>query len=165
MSDYGKLNLVIFDSYDVAGDNGEYLYRRIRELYPEIKMTFLLSPECKDFERLKKDGFNVVSFTSSNIGKLLENASFILFSKNCGKFNVIKPEHRYKTVFLQHGVTARLYNDSDYLENIIGKMARYICCSSKEELSLVKDYTNGKMTPIPSGFPRHDTLLEKYRKI
>lgn len=37
-----KLKLAIWDSDYVAGDNGEYLYRRVAELYPEVKMTFIL---------------------------------------------------------------------------------------------------------------------------
>ena len=42
------LNLVIFDSFDVAGDNGEAFYRYVRKTHPEIKLTFLLSKNCKD---------------------------------------------------------------------------------------------------------------------
>ena len=30
---YG-MNLVLFDIYNRAGDNAEYLYRQVRELYP-----------------------------------------------------------------------------------------------------------------------------------
>ena len=43
LSSNPNFNLVITDYSDIAGDNGEYFYRRVREMYPNIKMTFLLS--------------------------------------------------------------------------------------------------------------------------
>jgi len=45
-------NLVMFDSFDVAGDNAEALYRICRDKYPDIKMTFLISKNSSDWKRL-----------------------------------------------------------------------------------------------------------------
>ena len=60
------LSLVMWDSMDLAGDNAEYLYREIRNWFPEIKMTFLLSNTSKDWERLRKDNFNLKTFNDIN---------------------------------------------------------------------------------------------------
>lgn len=46
------MNLVMWDSINLAGDNAEYFYRKVKLLYPNIKMTFLLSRTSKDWNRL-----------------------------------------------------------------------------------------------------------------
>lgn len=46
------MNIVVYDSWDVAGNNGEFLYRKVREMRPDWKMTFLISDKCQDWERL-----------------------------------------------------------------------------------------------------------------
>ena len=76
---------MIFDSLHVAGDNGEYLYRVIREQYPSVNITFLIDPESRDYTRLKQDGFNVKSFSES--GKFISKATFVLMSKELGGNN------------------------------------------------------------------------------
>ena len=45
-------NLVLFDSFDVAGDNAEMFYRLAKEKYPWLNMTFLISRTCPEWQRL-----------------------------------------------------------------------------------------------------------------
>lgn len=78
------LDLVIYDSFDLAADNGEYAYRKIRDIYPDAKLTFLISRTGRDYKRLKEDGFNVRTFEGGGIEGLFKDADFILFSKNMG---------------------------------------------------------------------------------
>lgn len=59
------MNLVVIDSAYKAGDNGEYFYRAVRELYPSIEMVFLIDETCGDYRRLKSDGFKVLPFSKS----------------------------------------------------------------------------------------------------
>ena len=78
----GFSTIVIWDAFDIAGDNGEYFYRKARSLYPWLNMVFLLSRNCTDWDRLKKDGFNLYPFEGDNVKWLIDNSRFILWSKN-----------------------------------------------------------------------------------
>jgi hypothetical protein len=60
-------NILVWDSWDIAGDNGEYLYRRVRELYPDMNMTFVLSRTSSDWDRLAADGFNLYPFEGDKL--------------------------------------------------------------------------------------------------
>lgn len=142
----------------MAGDNGEYLYRRVRELYPEIRMVFLLSPGSKDWKRLSDDGFVLYPFQGESVDIVLKNATFICFSKNVpGKLRISKTIRRYrgKTLFLQHGVT---YCPSHYIKGNIQYIARFVCCTSEKEAENIRK-SSEMVKPVICGFPRHDTLL------
>lgn len=135
---------VIWDSENLAGDNGEYLYRRVNELYPHIKMTFLLSPKSRDWKRLKDDGFNLRSFNDGEMNMLMSEATFILFSKDIGndtKARKCMGKYKSKCIFLQHGTINRVYDCGFYLRGCINKCAKYICCSSKDEASIIEDWS------------------------
>lgn len=153
-------NLVLFDSMDCAGDNGEYFYRKAKELNPNLKMTFLLSRKSKDWERLARDGFNLYPFDGPDIQLVLKNASFILWSKDVGDMSLITP-YREKSVFLQHGIASDIYNFSHYMKTAINPSAKYTCCSSKWESKLISEYSGGRAVPLVVGMPRHDSLLYK----
>ena len=160
-------NLIIWDSQDTAGDNGEYLYRMIRRLRPDTRMVFLTSGDDKKFGSLKKDGFNTYPFDGKDIEFMFKNASFILFSKETfWKMPVreLSKTYRDKCVFLQHGVTATIYNDDFYWQTLVGKVSKWACCTSDDEHKVVDTYSKKSVTPIVTGFPRHDFLLEKHRK-
>ena len=43
-------------------------------------------------------------------------------------------------------------------------MAKYICCATREETRIVGKYSGGRLVPIQTGFPRHDSLLEKLKE-
>lgn len=55
-------------------------------------------------------------------------------------------------------------DDSFYINDIIGNFAKYMCCTSSTEATVIKNYSRGKLSPILCGFPRHDFLLKKYRE-
>lgn len=150
-------NIVIYDSFDKAGDNGEYLYRKIREQYPFIQMTFLLSERSRDWDRLKKDGFNLYPFQGRDVETLMDRAVFILFSKDIPG-NRTFARYRYKTVFLDHGVFSSIYDCSFYVKGSIVRLAKYVCCSSEYEPRFLKNCSQS-IIPLNVGAPRHDTLL------
>lgn len=64
-------NLVMWDSYSVAGDNGEHLYRKIRSEYPWINMTFIISRSSPNWDKLYSDGFNLYPFDGKNLDVLM----------------------------------------------------------------------------------------------
>lgn len=76
------MNLLVWDKTQFANNNGEYFYRMARELRPGLKMSFVLSRKSVDWNRLKKDGFNLVAAESPQIHRLMRESTFMLFSNN-----------------------------------------------------------------------------------
>lgn len=158
-------NLVIWDSYDKAGDNGEQLYRRVRELYPWMKMTYLISNRSQDWNRLKNDGFCLYPMEGHDLPFLIRNASYILWTKDlgnqCKDLTQALRENISKSVFLQHGVTSEVANDDFYFINYISRFASYVCCTSDHEEEIVRRYSRNRLKTLVFGFPRHDSIREK----
>ena len=124
-------------------------------------MTFLLSEKSKDFNRLKKDKFNLLPFEDKSVPYALTNATYILWSKAMVKTSDNLSKHSAKSIFLGHGILSKLNNITFYLGGLISRCAKYTCCSSVGESKLVEQYSNKKLVPIECGLPRHDTLVEK----
>lgn len=156
-------NLVIFDSFDVAGDNGEEFYKYVRDNHPNIKLTYLISRKCKDWDRLKKDGFNLYPFEGKDVPRIMDNATYILWSKDMTYFKSMI-RNRNKSIFVSHGRTSRIYDCSNYLKTV-SNAAKYVVCTSDEESQVVKEYSSCRMIPLVTGFPRHDSILSKLEKI
>lgn len=162
-------NLVIWDSFDVAGDNGECMYREISRMRQHVKMTFMISKNSKDWKRLEEDGFNLYPFEGIDVETIINNASFIVWSKDIPTFgttNIMSMLHsnRDKSVFVSHGITSRIYDCSFYFK-YISMYAKYSCCVSDDEACVVRKYSNGNISPIVSGFPRHDVILKKLHSL
>lgn len=153
-------NLVLFDSFDVAGDNAETFYRMAREQYPWLNMTFLISRDSSDWDRLERDGFRLYPIDGDDVDVIMQNASYILWSKDTSLFKHLY-KNKAKSIFLSHGRTSLMYDCSEYYKNRLSKCTSYVSCTSDEEASVVEKYTNGKVTPIVTGFPRHDLVLHK----
>jgi len=162
-------NLVIWDSFNLAGDNGEYLYRRVRELYPDMNMTFVLSRTSSDWDRLSADGFNLYPFEGDRFEFLLQNATWILWSKQPSYFvgdvrfsaESTLAKYRDKSVFLQHGVFSEISTPSWYFNKVLAVESKYIVVGSDSESDLVGRIGSGSIVPIVVGLPRWDVLLEK----
>lgn len=153
-------NLVIADNVNSAGDNGEYFYRRMREVRPDVKMTFVISRKCRDWNRLEADGFNLVDCDSPGLETLLKGASWILFSNRIN----MSEKFKEKCVFLQHGVLNLLNLGSEnYMRNsIFGNMAHVVVTNNPIEIGLASKWSDYNFRKIlATGLPRHDLLLEK----
>lgn len=155
-------NLVLFDSFDVAGDNAETFYRMAREQCPWLNMTFLISKDCPDWKRLEQDGFRLYPIDGDDVGELMKNASYILWSKDTSLFKYLY-KYKKKSIFLSHGRTSLMYDCSEYYKNRLAKCVGYVSCTSDEEADVVNQYTDGKVTTLVTGFPRHDLILRKSR--
>ena len=100
-------------------------------------MTFILSKNSKDWSRLKSDNFNLYPFEGNDLEIILNNASYILWSKDIPQFNNVSImkyliKNRDKSIFIPHGITSRIYNCSPYLKGL-SNYAKYMCCTSNDE--------------------------------
>lgn len=153
---------LICDRPLMANDNGEHLYRYIKNHHPEVKIFFLLSRESKDWERLSREGFELIEYGSATHRKALKVCSKLISSQadNCivnhfGEHTDWKKEF----VFLQHGV---LMNDLSNWLNF--KRIALIVTTTRPEFQ----YLTSKASPFLFkknqvkllGLPRHDRLIE-----
>ena len=46
---------ITYDKLYKAGDNGEYIYRHVKENHSDIKMYYVIKKEALDYERLKRE--------------------------------------------------------------------------------------------------------------
>lgn len=108
-----KLNVdstyLIMDRMDCAGDNGEIFYQKMMDSKYDFKnIYFGLKRDSSDWNRLKKRGFNLVEYDSTDYLDLYLKADCIISSHadmyiiNYKNIRKINPNIRF--VFLQHGV-------------------------------------------------------------
>lgn len=153
---------IIMDRDTQADDNGEHFYRYMKNHHPEQKCYFALQKNSNHWERLKKEGFNLINFGSKEYEKKLHKASKIISSHFddyvCNYFGD-EYEFSKKFVFLQHGITkdnmSRWFN---YKRTMLG----LITATNEEYNSIVADesnYQTGNKETWLTGFARHDKLL------
>ncbi|EAJ6188718.1 capsular biosynthesis protein, partial [Campylobacter lari] len=63
-----------------ADDNAEHLYRYIMQNHPEQEIVFALRKESSDWERLEKEGFNLIEFGSFEFERIIKKASKVISS-------------------------------------------------------------------------------------
>lgn len=146
-----------------ADDNAEHLYRYIMQNYPYQKIFFALRRDSKDWDRLEKEGFNLVEWGSDRFEKALKQSSKIVSShadaylvEYFGK----KTLDGKSFVFLQHGVI------KDDLSSWLNgrKIDFFVTSTQKEYESIAGDYNRykfGKKEVVLTGLARHDSLLQK----
>ncbi|PZT47649.1 capsular biosynthesis protein [Helicobacter valdiviensis] len=141
-----------------ADDNAEHLYRYIMQNHPEQKIVFALRKESLDWERLKKERFNLVEFGSFEFKRIIKKTSKVISSHVdlcLMKYIVLKQQF----VFLQHGVTKD--DISGWLNN--KNINLFIVSIQAEYDSIVNNYNRYKIGDkeiVLTGFARHDALLK-----
>ncbi|EOX8371611.1 CDP-glycerol:glycerophosphate glycerophosphotransferase [Campylobacter coli] len=155
-----KSNIWLFADRDYeADDNAEHLYRYIMQNHPEQEIVFALRKESSDWERLKKEGFNLVEFGSFEFERIIKKASKVISSHSDEYLmRYITPSQQF--IFLQHGIT--IFSDVSAFFNRF-KPRLIVMCSPIEHLNIISDYTRYNMTEKESlltGFARHDALLK-----
>ncbi|EAJ2491024.1 glycosyltransferase [Campylobacter coli] len=141
-----------------ADDNAEHLYRYIMQNHPEQKIVFALRKESSDWERLEKEGFNLVEFGSLEFERIIKKASKVISSHADGYLTrYITSKQQF--IFLQHGV---IKNDlSRWLNS--KKIDLFITSTKAEYDSIANDYNHykfGKKEVVLTGLARHDALLK-----
>ena len=163
-SDYCKLKKqeiwVFLDRESQADDNAEHLYRWMKKNHPEIQIYFILMKSSHDWNRLKKENFNLIDYNSNEFNEIINKCDKLISSSigdTVHKFYNSKIKNK-KFIFLQHGVTKD--NISQWLntENI----DLIITVSQDEYNSFISDEYGYKFTEkevVLTGFPRFDSLI------
>ncbi|MDJ37929.1 capsular biosynthesis protein, partial [Campylobacter coli] len=141
-----------------ADDNAEHLYRYIMQNHPEREIVFALRKESLDWERLEKEGFNLVEFGSLEFERIIKKASKVI-SSHSDEYLIRYITPRQQFIFLQHGV---IKDDlSKWLNS--KKIDLFITSTKAEYDSIANDYNHykfGKKEVLLTGFARHDVLLK-----
>lgn len=163
-------NWIISDRYNVAGDNGEWLFKYIRSNVNKKNVYFALKKNSDDYGRMEKVG-NVIKFHSVNYYLKYMNSELIS-SSHIDNF-IHKPFGRKqiylnlflkrKYVFLQHGI---IHGDlSSWLYKYNKYMDLFICSANNEYQGILnEDYMYDKDIVKLTGLPRYDNLLENNAK-
>jgi hypothetical protein len=153
---------ILFDRQINADDNAESMYRWICSNYPEINIWFLLKRSSSDWNRLKKDGFNLIS--EGIFCKLLFlNCDHIIASHSEYEYGNLDPNlygdlMTWRYSFVPHGIS------KDDASHWLGKKSfdLFITTSQDEYESIVADDTPYSFTCREvrlTGFPRHDQII------
>ncbi|UWX96111.1 glycosyltransferase [Arthrobacter zhaoxinii] len=159
---------ILMDRIGRADDNAEHLYRYLLRERPDVNAWFLLDRQSQDWDRLIRDGFKLVEYGSDESVLLYLNAAFKISSH--ANHNVEYPvsKRRFgpgtaRFVFLQHGV---IKDDMSLWLNT-KDIALMVTASVAEYESIAGDGNGYNLTPYevkPTGFARHDTLLQSARR-
>ena len=152
-----------------ADDNAEHLYRYILKNNPKLNIKFVLNKNSHDWDRLKKDKFNLIEYNSLEHKLAYVKAKYII-SSHADLYVTDYLSKRYysdimkhKFIFLQHGVI--LHDLSTWLNH--KKIDCFITSCPKEYQSISGDYTHYKFTTkevVLTGLPRHDALISSSNK-
>lgn len=161
--DVSRLCWLISDRDIQADDNGEHFYRYLQKNHPEQEVYFLLNKNSHDWNRLKTEGFKLVSYGSRLHRQLMEHCGCIISShaepyiKNYFR----NPAHEsIPYVFLQHGVI------KDDLSRWLNSCSidLLITSTQAEYDSIAGDFNRYKFTSkevVLTGLPRHDALVSR----
>ena len=154
---------IFMDRDTQADDNAEHLYMWVRDHHPEKKCYFAIRKEAKDWDRLKRDHFNLVAFGSRDFEQVLKGCSTIISSHADRYVHSYFGDNFYQSkryIFLQHGVTK-----DDISGWINGKPIDLMVTAAQAEYDSIvsqgSQYTLTNRQVLLSGFPRHDALLRK----
>lgn len=162
---------LISDRATLAGDNGEALFRYLRENHKEIDARYVISSKCDDYKRLKKIG-PVVKRDSGRHKRLALLSEYIISSHAEAEiFNPLGRKidfykdlwHKINFVFLQHGIT------QGDISGWVGKTKKnffgFITASNAEHKSIVEgNYDYSESEVWLTGFPRFDRLYNEPQK-
>ncbi|EAM0451131.1 CDP-glycerol:glycerophosphate glycerophosphotransferase [Campylobacter coli] len=152
---------LLMDKDYEADDNAEHLYRYIMQNHPKQKIAFALRKESSDWERLEKEGFNLIEFGSFEFERIIKKASKVI-SSHCDEYLTKYITNRSQFVFIQHGV---IKDDLSRWLNF-KKINLFITSTQAEYDSIANDYNCykfGKKEVVLTGLARHDALLKNNR--
>lgn len=159
-----KKNWIVSDRYDVAGDNGEWMFKYIKSHNKKTNVYFGLRKNSVDVKRISKYG-KVIYFKTINYYLKYLNSEFVISShidnyihKPYGKKQIyVNPFLDRKFVFLQHGVTKE--DISGWLYKYGRYMDLFICSAQIEYDSIINGcYQYDSDTVKLTGMARYDNL-------
>lgn len=154
---------VFMDRDNKADDNAEHLYRYVRDNKSTVRPFFLIRRRCRDWTRLRKQGFSLIPFGGIRHRLLMLNCEQFISSHvdayltNFMDRRLYGDMLRYRFTFLQHGVT------KDDLSNWLNEkdIDCFITAAPREAESIAgaSRYKFSGREVVMTGFPRHDRLL------
>ena len=160
---------LISDRDFVANDNGEHLFRYLREHkqeYPNIKAYFVISAEAPDYQRMKQYG-PVIDRDSKKFKKMFllcdkivsSSANEDVFDAFGSDKGLYKGITNFKYTFLQHGIT--LNDLSAWLNKVNKNISVFVTAAKPEYDSIVNGHYLYNEEVKLTGFPRFDSLIRK----
>ncbi|MGP4963614.1 CDP-glycerol:glycerophosphate glycerophosphotransferase [Psychrobacter celer] len=152
---------LLMDRETKADDNAEHFYRYMMRSHPEQLCFFALNRDSSDWNRLEKEGFNLVEFGTDDFEQQLRRSSKIISSHLEAHINNYFGDNyafSKQFIFLQHGVIK--HNLSSWINT--KKNINTFITTTKDEYNAVTKTDNYKLTEKEvalTGLPRHDTLL------
>lgn len=166
--------VLINDRPEKAGDNGEALFRHVREHgeYRTMPIYFVIKRGTEDYKRLKSIG-NVIPFGGLRHKIMFLNARLIYTPHNKRSFYTPFKDSRikyysdlfeYRTVWLQHGISM---NDISGAANKYATLdEKVVVASFGERNEFLKDrYFFDAEDVCLTGFARFDTLRSESRNL
>ena len=163
---------LVSDRFMKADDNGEALFRYIRQVKPHnVRAVFAISKKSADFKRMAGIGECVDAMSlrhkllfllcDMNISSHADGSTIEPYGKRIDAVRDLLRNHHY--VFLQHGV---IKDDlSDWLNRYNKDMSGFVTAASAERDSIVNgDYGYPEETIWLTGLPRHDRLYRGEKK-
>ncbi|MCI9087073.1 MAG: glycosyltransferase [Clostridia bacterium] len=138
---------ITFDKLYKAGDNGEYIYRYIKENHPEIKIYYVIKRESLDYKRLKNEKnahilvyetfkHKLVSLLSTAILDTHANAiSYCSFDTKRAR-SYIGDLFNAEVICIQHGLS--IQKIAQYQNRLFDNIKLY-CCASQYEIHNLLD--------------------------
>jgi glycosyltransferase involved in cell wall biosynthesis len=149
-----------------ADDNAEHLYRWVMRQHPEQKIYFGLDNSSPDWQRLKKEGFNLLDCNSLSYYFAWLHCSWLISSNRTDY--ILRSQWRrwyadiikHHCCFLQHGVTMSHQSSMNcpHLDMVItAAQPEYKAFAENPQYHYVYSRREVRLT----GFPRHDALVRK----
>ncbi len=160
---------ITYDKLYKGGDNGEYIYRYVKDNHPEVEIYYVINKNSRDYARLKEEKnsrllvygslkHRLISLFSKVVLATHANAiSYCGFNNKRNKTNIcdlFNPE----IVCIQHGLT--IQKIAQYQNRLVDNTKLY-CCASKYEISnMLHDglYDYDKNVLKMTGLARYDGL-------
>ena len=160
---------LILDRPDSAGDNGEHLYRYILREHPEVQAYFVLRRSSADWQRLEAEGFRLLDSDGPLVEAAYKKCAMVASSDAVSPVMYLSSRVKYGEevrpfVFLQHG--ASTHDISHWINP--KPISAIITCTEPEYVSMTdprSPYVIPRDSVLPTGFPRHDRLMQLRREL
>lgn len=157
---------VFGDRFNKAADNGEALYRYVRDNRIHDRIAFVVSKDCPDWARLERDDFNLVGYGTMEHWKLLHGSAQFFTSHVDDMYITPWKEYgraidasAYRLNFLQHGIIR-----SDLSSWLGTRTYHTFCASARSEYSALLHHLRYRLSPEVlklTGLARHDLLTRR----
>ena len=153
--------ILICEDENEARDNGYWLYKYIKEKYPDEKVLYAINPKSPDAKKISEYG-EFIKYSSFKHWVYYLSAGINVSTQKGGKpnsavcyllevYGIIKN----KRVFLQHGITI---SDAKWLYYSETKMDSFVCGAAPEYQEIKEKFGYPKGNVKYLGFPRFDNL-------